>query len=113
MQHIIVYPISEGKQLYIGAYTAKPDLYDTSFDGPWTGASDKKEMFSAIQFTSWEPELQELLKVGHSMFPLTCNASNSSWQCIDTISKWAVHITKELPYFASGRVALIGDAVSQ
>ncbi|TFK64958.1 FAD/NAD(P)-binding domain-containing protein [Pluteus cervinus] len=87
---VITYPISHGKLINFAAFTARHDLENSKFDGPWMCPVNKSEF--APYFEHWEPDVQELFEV------------------VDTALRWAVHVTRPLPSFVSRNVALLGDA---
>ncbi|KAG5731013.1 Salicylate hydroxylase [Termitomyces sp. T112] len=88
--NVVVYPISSGKLINIGAFHANEKLAGTTFDGPWVEYVEKDQLLAS--HAHWEPELQAIL------------------QCIDKPSRWAVHASKPLRTWTYGRVALLGDA---
>ncbi|KIK05653.1 hypothetical protein K443DRAFT_334762 [Laccaria amethystina LaAM-08-1] len=88
--NVVVYPISSGKLINIGAFHAKEQLAGTQFPGPWVESVEKDELLAAHE--NWEPELQAIL------------------QCIDKPSRWAVHVSHTLQSWVCGNVALLGDA---
>lgn len=47
----------------IAAFSTRPDLEDTVFDGPWVSVADDTE-FSKV-FGQWEPEVKALVHVGN------------------------------------------------
>ncbi|KAF6760803.1 FAD/NAD(P)-binding domain-containing protein [Ephemerocybe angulata] len=91
-QHInvVVYPISSGKLINIGAFHAKPELAGTNFPGPWVETIPNDELLAAHD--GWEPELQAILR------------------CAYTPSRWAVHMAQPLESWVDGNVALLGDS---
>ncbi|KAF4577356.1 hypothetical protein EYR40_009285 [Pleurotus pulmonarius] len=88
--NVVVYPISSGRLINVGAFHAREDLAGTQFPGPWVTNVDTEELLEA--HSHWEPELQAILK------------------CVDRPSRWAIHASKPLPTWVSGHVALLGDA---
>jgi hypothetical protein len=62
LKNVVVYPISAGKLINIGAFHAKEELAGTPFPGPWVTNVDNAELLAA--HADWEPELQAILKVG-------------------------------------------------
>ncbi|KAG5351984.1 hypothetical protein C0989_004278 [Termitomyces sp. Mn162] len=88
--NVVVYPISSGKLINIGAFHANEKLAGTTFDGPWVEYVEKDQLLAS--HAHWEPELRAIL------------------QCIDKPSRWAVHASKPLRTWTYGRVALLGDA---
>ncbi|KAF9460590.1 salicylate hydroxylase [Collybia nuda] len=88
--NVVVYPISSGKLINVGAFHAKEELAGTAFDGPWVTNVEKDELLET--HAHWEPELQAIL------------------QCIDKPSRWAIHASKPLRSWHHGNVALLGDA---
>ncbi|KAG6810474.1 hypothetical protein H0H92_011709 [Tricholoma furcatifolium] len=88
--YIIAYPISKGKFINFVAFTSRHDLEHSPFKGSWVSTTDPVE-FSGI-FSGWEAEAQDLIS------------------CVTNPLRWAVHAVRPLDSFASGGVALIGDA---
>ncbi|KAJ7085016.1 hypothetical protein C8R43DRAFT_1051651 [Mycena crocata] len=88
--YVLAYPISHGKVINFVAFSCRPDLEHTPFDGPWVGPGDKAD-FTRL-FAHWEPEVQALL------------------HCAEKPLRWAVHCVKPLRSFVSGRTVLMGDA---
>lgn len=58
----MVYPISSGKLINVGAFHAKPHLEGTTFPGLWVETIANDELLAAHE--GWEPELQAILQVG-------------------------------------------------
>ncbi|KAF5362393.1 hypothetical protein D9756_002183 [Leucocoprinus leucothites] len=88
--NVVVYPISSGKLINVGAFHANEALAGTPFPGPWVTHVDNQELLDAHD--GWEPELKAILK------------------CIDRPSRWAVHTVEKLKSWTYGNVVLLGDA---
>ncbi|KAJ3565444.1 hypothetical protein NP233_g7626 [Leucocoprinus birnbaumii] len=88
--NVVVYPISSGKMINVGAFHANEALAGTPFPGPWVTHVDNQELLDAHE--GWEPELRAIL------------------ECIDRPSRWAVHTTAKLKSWTHGNVVLLGDA---
>ncbi|TFK34050.1 hypothetical protein BDQ12DRAFT_700563 [Crucibulum laeve] len=88
--NVVVYPISSGSLINIGAFHAREELAGTPFQGPWVTNVEKDELLAV--HADWEPELQAIL------------------QCIDKPSRWAVHTSHPLRSWVSGNVTILGDA---
>ncbi|KAG5638592.1 hypothetical protein H0H81_011678 [Sphagnurus paluster] len=58
---VIAYPVSRGKLINFAAFSSRPELENTIFDGPWVSTVDKEE-FSSL-FSAWEPDVQDLISV--------------------------------------------------
>ncbi|KAJ8496542.1 hypothetical protein ONZ45_g12408 [Pleurotus djamor] len=88
--NVVVYPISSGRLINVGAFHAKEELAGTQFPGAWVESVETEELLQV--HAHWEPELQAILK------------------CVRNPSRWAVHASKPLPTWVAGNVALLGDA---
>ncbi|GLB39496.1 putative FAD binding domain containing protein [Lyophyllum shimeji] len=88
--NVVVYPISSGRLINIGAFHANEELAGTRFEGPWVMDVDKDHLLET--HAHWEPELQAIL------------------QCVDKPSRWAIHASRPLKSWTYGNVALMGDA---
>ncbi|KAF6760711.1 salicylate hydroxylase [Ephemerocybe angulata] len=88
--YVIAYPIAMGKLINFVAFTARHDLEDSKFNGPWVAPTDSSEVTG--MFRTWEPEVQALM------------------DCVERPLRWAVHCVRPLSTYVHGRVALIGDA---
>ncbi|KAI8984951.1 FAD/NAD(P)-binding domain-containing protein [Trametes punicea] len=91
-KHVVAFPIAHGRMLNIVAAVVRPDLEDSTYEGPWATKVSKEEI--TREFVGWEPEVEELVQA----------VDASGW------SKWAIHAVRNLPTFVDGRVALLGDA---
>ena len=111
-QYVIAYPISQGKLVNFVAFTCRHDLEYTKFNGPWVSVAEKSQF--AGYFSNWEPEVQAMLDVGifSSSFRPFRTRNLILIQCVEKPLQWAVHTVRPLRSFVSGRVALLGDAVS-
>ncbi|KDQ26320.1 hypothetical protein PLEOSDRAFT_1077335 [Pleurotus ostreatus PC15] len=87
---IIAYPLAQNKLINFGAFVMRHDLENTEYDGPWVEKSSKDDILG--RFAAWEQEAKDLI------------------DCIDTLSKWAIHCVRPIPTYVGGRVALLGDA---
>ncbi|KXN86198.1 Salicylate hydroxylase, partial [Leucoagaricus sp. SymC.cos] len=88
--NVVVYPISSGKLINVGAFHAKEELAGTPFPGPWVTHVSNQELLDA--HAGWEPEVRAIL------------------QCIDRPSRWAVHTIEKLKSWTHKNVVLLGDA---
>lgn len=68
------------------------DLEGSAFNGPWVTPADPS-VFTGT-FANWEPDVQTLL------------------ECVEKPLAWVVPTVGPLRSFVSGRVVLLGDAVS-
>ncbi|KAF8589909.1 FAD/NAD(P)-binding domain-containing protein [Ramaria rubella] len=92
-QHIIGYP--ESATLNIAVSISNPAMENTRWPLPsWSTHVDREACKQKItqRFTHWDPEVVEII--------------NS----IDTAIEWAIMDLEPLPFYAKGRVALLGDA---
>lgn len=69
-QNVVVYPISSGKLINVGAFHAKEELAGTPFDGPWVTTVEKDELLET--HAHWEPELQAILQVYLTLITQIC-----------------------------------------
>ncbi|KAJ6468998.1 salicylate hydroxylase [Mycena vitilis] len=93
-RHIMSYPIlsEQAKVLNCGLYQCDYTREGELYPEPWV-ADVKTEHLAAV-YEGWEPDVQALLK------------------CIEPVaSRWAICTVSDLPFFNSGRVILLGDAV--
>ena len=60
-QHLVVYPVSQGRALNVVACVTDPLKRNIIHDGPSTEMATQEEVMSA--FKGWEEEVQALLKV--------------------------------------------------
>ncbi|TFK66167.1 FAD/NAD(P)-binding domain-containing protein [Pluteus cervinus] len=88
--NVVVYPISSGRLINVGAFHADEKLAGTQFTGPWVTNVDKEELLKVHDH--WEAELKAIL------------------QCVESPSRWAIHTVKPLKSWVYGNVALLGDA---
>ncbi|EIW63582.1 FAD/NAD-P-binding domain-containing protein [Trametes versicolor FP-101664 SS1] len=89
-KHVVSYSISRGSIVNVVAMASRPDLYKSTYAGPWVVDCSREEVLEC--FAGWEPEVEEMLKR------------------IEKPTKWAIHELKPLPFYTKGRVALLGDA---
>ncbi|KAI0743626.1 FAD/NAD(P)-binding domain-containing protein [Daedaleopsis nitida] len=89
-KHVVSYSISAGSIVNVVTLASRPDLYGTPYAGPWVTDCSSAEVKDC--YSGWEPEVEELL------------------QRIEKPTRWAIHELKPLPFYTSGRVALLGDA---
>lgn len=64
------------------------------------------------QFEDWEIRCRALVKVSDVILVAYFLPFLMLLQCVENPSRWALHILRPLPYYADGRVVLLGDAVS-
>ncbi|KAF8823291.1 hypothetical protein HHX47_DHR10000282 [Lentinula edodes] len=60
--HMVVYPVSKGKEVNLALFHFRPELQGMPFHGPWSRGVEESELFEIAQFESWEPEVQRWLK---------------------------------------------------
>ncbi|KAF9501924.1 FAD/NAD(P)-binding domain-containing protein [Pleurotus eryngii] len=89
-KHVVSYSISQSSVVNVVTFSSNPNEEGRPYGGPWVVECEREELLES--YSGWEPEVGELL------------------QCIDNPTKWAIHQLKPLPFFVSGRVALIGDS---
>ncbi|KAF4609568.1 hypothetical protein D9613_012306 [Agrocybe pediades] len=89
-KHLIVYPVSNDKLVNFIMCTKDLSKNGTLFDGPIASTCPKEELLD--QLPNWEPEVQALVKSSEKM------------------TKWIIRSLVPLEKYASGRVALCGDA---
>lgn len=63
VQNLLVYPVAQGKLLNLVIFHTRPELEDTSYDGPWSEEVDESELSQVARFSEWEPEAQGWMKV--------------------------------------------------
>lgn len=61
IQHIVSYPISQGRTINLVIFITIPDGEDTLLDGPAVVDATKEEVLE--HYKGWEPEIQSLLNV--------------------------------------------------
>ncbi|KAL0954233.1 hypothetical protein HGRIS_005361 [Hohenbuehelia grisea] len=88
--NVVVYPISSGRLINIGAFHAREELAGTQFPGPSVTNVETEELLEIHK--DWEDELKAILR------------------CVEKPSRWAIHASKPLPTWVSENVALLGDA---
>ncbi|KAF8991669.1 hypothetical protein BDQ17DRAFT_1313282 [Cyathus striatus] len=89
IKHVVTHPI--GKVISVICYYTVESGEGTHYDRPWVTDVSLTEVID--HYKGWESELIQLLE--HAEAPL---------------SRWAVHVVKDLPFITSGSVALLGDA---
>ncbi|EJF63098.1 FAD/NAD(P)-binding domain-containing protein [Dichomitus squalens LYAD-421 SS1] len=89
-QHIVTYPVSQGRVLNVGAGVSYPEQEGTIYEGSWTSAAGREEITK--EFVGWEADVQELV------------------QYVNGGLKWVINVVTKLPTYVHGRVALVGDA---
>jgi hypothetical protein len=63
-------------------------------------------------FEEWEPDVLQLVQVGPHPGLNSDIISDYFFQSVASYTAWAIHVVNPLPFYASGSVVLIGDAVS-
>ncbi|KAH8119851.1 hypothetical protein DFH11DRAFT_11993 [Phellopilus nigrolimitatus] len=91
-KHVVSYPISQGRLVNLVAFVTVPGGDGKDLDGPAVVDVSKQEMLEC--YKGWEPEVQQLL------------------DCVDNPSRWTISHIRDLPSYADGRVALLGNSVS-
>ena len=110
-QHVVAFPIAQGRLLNIASVVTNPALSGTIYEGPWRSRVSREELIEMHK--GWEPAVEGILKVCVPVrlamttvaYVPTQDVDESGW------SKWAIHAVNQLPTFVDGRVALLGDAV--
>lgn len=106
-QHVIAYPISQDQLVNIVAFVSDMTKEGTIYEGATVVDADQEEFLS--QYNGWEREVITIIEVWNFTslkYALIVN------QCIEKPSRWATQTLNPLKIYASGRVALMGDAVS-
>ncbi len=90
--HILNFPVRHGRFINVVAFISDRSQPESTWpaDAPWVSETSQREMLDA--FTGW------------------CDAARVLLECIPAPTLWALHDLAELPGYAHGRVALIGDA---
>lgn len=109
-QHVVSYSISRGSVVNVVAFASRPELDSTSYDQEWVVNCTKEELLEC--YDGWEPEVMDIIKVRAKLSAADIHALTHE-QCIEQPTRWAIHHLKPLPTYVSGRIALLGDAVSQ
>ena len=116
-KNVVCYPIAQGKMLNVAAFvlTPGPGGEQTTYDGPWVASTSGEDV--ARQFSTWDKDVQSILKVGPERLPLPAPPSPTAdadgaphTQSMQTPNLWAIHTVRELPTYVHGRAALLGDA---
>ncbi|KXN91079.1 Salicylate hydroxylase [Leucoagaricus sp. SymC.cos] len=90
-KHVVSYSISQGNIVNVVTFASEPEKNGANYpDDIWVTECPQQELLDA--YKNWEPEVERLLK------------------CIDRPTRWAIHHLDPLPFYVSGRVALLGDA---
>ncbi len=71
MQHIVAYPISQGRILNVAAITTDRESEGTLYEGPWTTEVSQEEV--RREYVGWEPEVEEIVQV--------CTSLLCVWSC--------------------------------
>ncbi|KAJ7622250.1 hypothetical protein FB45DRAFT_838427 [Roridomyces roridus] len=90
-RHVAAYPIARRTLINFVGFDTIPGGEGTPFPSDkWVEDVPVEEVLKL--YKGWEPAIQGLL------------------QCIDKPSRWAIHVTPSLPFYAHGNVAVLGDA---
>lgn len=94
-------------------FVSEPEKNGTSYpNDDWVTECPQQELLDA--YKDWEPEVERLLKVRFPLMFIQRKCRNDlAQQCIERPTRWAIHHLDPLPFYVSGRVALLGDAVSK
>ncbi|KAH9926277.1 FAD/NAD(P)-binding domain-containing protein [Epithele typhae] len=87
---VVSYPVMGGKMFNLAAFVGTSDDAGTLYDGEWSRPATVEEAYA--NFEKWDPLILRIMKGLNS--PIL----------------WAIHKTRELPTYAHGRVAIVGDA---
>ncbi|ETW78521.1 hypothetical protein HETIRDRAFT_50705, partial [Heterobasidion irregulare TC 32-1] len=90
LQHIVAYPISHRKFINFAAFDTDHTKEDSFYGESWIRVSNSREIVDL--FRDWEPEVKQL-----------CIRSRK-------VNRWTMNVVRTLPSYASGRVAILGDA---
>jgi salicylate hydroxylase len=94
----------------VAAFVSDKQKAGTPFEGRWVSEVSREEIEKAYQ--DFEPAAKSLLKVSlRAGLNMRIPANLDFLQCFENPSRWALHVTNELPLSACDRVVLIGDAV--
>ncbi|EIN11914.1 FAD/NAD(P)-binding domain-containing protein [Punctularia strigosozonata HHB-11173 SS5] len=88
-KHVVGYSIAAGSIVNVITFASDLNKEHTPYDDVWVKECPKEELLDC--YKGWEADVQELL---------TAKAP----------TKWALHALRPLPFYVSGRVALLGDA---
>ncbi len=90
--HILTFPVKHGRLINVVAFVSEHGAAAPPWPAgqAWVREASRREMLQA--FADWGIAARTLL------------------QCIDAPTHWALHDLPELPAYAHGRVALVGDA---
>jgi len=89
-KHIVAYPISKGSSVNFVSLVSYPEKAGSKPDGPMMVEASVDEVMRNHE--GWEPQVQQLLS------------------CVEKCSRWSVCQNRDIPYFVSGGVALLGDS---
>ena len=64
VQHVVSYSISAGSIVNVVTFASKTHLYGTPWTRPWVEDCPPSEVREC--YHDWEPEVEELLQVGHA-----------------------------------------------
>lgn len=111
---MVSYAIANGNIINVVAMTSHPELEGSPYEGPWVTDCAQDELLQC--FSGWEPEVTEMFKVCLSLSSYDraheCCVCADNSQCVEKPTRWAIHQLRPLPLYTLGRVALLGDAVS-
>ncbi|KLO11287.1 FAD/NAD-binding domain-containing protein [Schizopora paradoxa] len=88
--YVVAYPISKGRFVNFVSLVTHPEKEGSRLEGPLVKEVPVDEL--KRYFEGWEPHMQQLLS------------------CVESCSRWTVCQNRDIPYYASGHVALLGDA---
>jgi len=89
-KHIVTYPISNGRVVNFASIVSYPEKFGSKPEGPTMQEVSADELRRSHE--GWELQIQQLLS------------------CAEKSLQWAICQNRDIPFFISGRVALIGDA---
>ncbi|KAH8084324.1 hypothetical protein BXZ70DRAFT_568948 [Cristinia sonorae] len=87
---LITYPISKGRWVNCAAIVARHDQYGSTYEGSWAVRVTNDVL--AEEYANWDPAATTLIHL------------------MDSPIRWVMNTVEYLPTYASGRVAILGDA---
>jgi len=89
-KHVVSYPVNNGANINVAGFVANPGNAGRHFEGRWVENVPGREFTE--HFDGWEPQVRQLVEL------------------CERPSRWALHVTEDLPFYTSGNAVLIGDA---
>lgn len=115
-QHVVGYPISRAT-LNIAVNVTDPAKEGTRWpSSSWSRIVDRTQFARDVApiFADWDPEVRDIMEVGRTPIPEEpVHDAGPNPQTAHSAIEWAIHDVEPLPFYAKGRVVLVGDSVSQ